>query len=106
GLNRSGSYPTRWTCEASWQKDRVSTNRGGQEAKRCRGSWGGTVLPDLLRLRESRVAGQSPLQTVPKRVRCAVVLTVHHEPIQIFNRYTGEVETEEIYGEPYMRWTY
>ena len=31
---------------------------------------------------------------------------MHHEPIQIFNRYTGEVETEEIYGEPYMRWTY
>ncbi len=28
------------------------------------------------------------------------------EPIQFFNRYTGQIETEEIYGEPFMRWTY
>ncbi len=27
-------------------------------------------------------------------------------PIQFFNRYTGEVETETIYGESYLRWTY
>ena len=28
------------------------------------------------------------------------------EPIQFFNRYSGRIETEEIYGEPFMRWTY
>ena len=28
------------------------------------------------------------------------------EPIQFFNRYTGKIETEEIYGESFMRWTY
>jgi phosphatidylserine decarboxylase len=28
------------------------------------------------------------------------------EPIQYLNRYTGQVETEEIYGEPFMRWAY
>jgi phosphatidylserine decarboxylase len=28
------------------------------------------------------------------------------EPIQFLNRYTGQVETEEIYGEPFMRWAY
>jgi phosphatidylserine decarboxylase len=28
------------------------------------------------------------------------------EPIQYLNRYTGRVETEEIYGEPFMRWAY
>jgi phosphatidylserine decarboxylase len=27
-------------------------------------------------------------------------------PIQYLNRYTGLVETEEIYGEPFMRWAY
>jgi phosphatidylserine decarboxylase len=31
---------------------------------------------------------------------------VQHEPIQFFNRYTGQIETEEVYGEPFMRWTY
>ncbi|MEM7383554.1 MAG: phosphatidylserine decarboxylase [Verrucomicrobiota bacterium] len=28
------------------------------------------------------------------------------EPIQFFNRYTGEVETEKVYGERSLRWTY
>lgn len=28
------------------------------------------------------------------------------QQIQFFNRYTGEIEVEEIYGEPFMRWTY
>ena len=28
------------------------------------------------------------------------------EPIQYFNRYTGMVETESVYGDRYMRWTY
>ena len=28
------------------------------------------------------------------------------EPIQYFNRYTGRVETEEVYGEAFMHWTY
>jgi phosphatidylserine decarboxylase len=34
------------------------------------------------------------------------LLTVQPEPIRFFNRYTGEIETEEVYGEPFMRWTY
>jgi len=28
------------------------------------------------------------------------------EPIQYLNRYTGKLETESIYGEPFMRWAY
>src|SRR3954465_4840436 len=28
------------------------------------------------------------------------------EPIHYLNRYTGEVETEDVYGAGYMRWTY
>lgn len=28
------------------------------------------------------------------------------EPIRYFNRYTGAVETEQIYGEKWLRWTY
>ncbi len=28
------------------------------------------------------------------------------EPIQFFNRYTGEIEAEEIYGEAWLRWAY
>lgn len=28
------------------------------------------------------------------------------EPIQFFNRYTGRLETETIYGEGFLRWTY
>lgn len=28
------------------------------------------------------------------------------EPIQYFNRYTGVIETENVYGDRYMRWTY
>ena len=28
------------------------------------------------------------------------------EPIQFFNRYTGRLETETIYGESFLRWTY
>lgn len=28
------------------------------------------------------------------------------EAIQYYNRYTGEIETEAIYGESYLRWTY
>ena len=28
------------------------------------------------------------------------------EPIQFFNRYTGQVETEQVYGEKPLRWTY
>ena len=31
---------------------------------------------------------------------------MQYEPIQFFNRYTGQIEAEEIYGESYMRWTY
>lgn len=27
-------------------------------------------------------------------------------PIQFFNRYTGEIETESIYGEAFLRWAY
>jgi len=27
-------------------------------------------------------------------------------PIEIFNRHTGEVETEQVYGEPFLRWIY
>ena len=26
--------------------------------------------------------------------------------IEYFNRYTGRAETEEIYGEGFLRWTY
>ena len=29
-----------------------------------------------------------------------------HEPIKYHNRYTGRVETEEVYGEAFMHWTY
>lgn len=28
------------------------------------------------------------------------------EPIQYFNRYTGRVETEEVYGHSFLKWTY
>src|SRR3954466_12772190 len=28
------------------------------------------------------------------------------EPIQYFNRYTGRIETEEVYGDRFLRWTY
>lgn len=28
------------------------------------------------------------------------------KPIEYFNRYTGELETEEVYGEPWLRWAY
>ena len=28
------------------------------------------------------------------------------EPIQFFNRYTGRLETETVYGEGFLRWTY
>jgi len=42
----------------------------------------------------------------PKRVRLPRNLTVQYRTIQFFNRYTGQIETEEVYGEPYMRWTY
>jgi phosphatidylserine decarboxylase len=28
------------------------------------------------------------------------------EPIQFFNRYTGRVETEQVYGEGFLRWAY
>jgi phosphatidylserine decarboxylase len=28
------------------------------------------------------------------------------EPIQFFNRYTGRIETEEVYGDRFLRWTY
>jgi len=28
------------------------------------------------------------------------------EPIQYFNRYTGTIETENVYGDRYLRWTY
>ena len=28
------------------------------------------------------------------------------EPVQYFNRYTGRTETEQIYGEGFLRWTY
>jgi phosphatidylserine decarboxylase len=31
---------------------------------------------------------------------------VQLEPIRFFNRYSGEIETEEVYGEPFMRWAY
>jgi phosphatidylserine decarboxylase len=34
------------------------------------------------------------------------LLAVQPEPIRFFNRYTGAIETEEVYGEPFMRWTY
>ena len=27
-------------------------------------------------------------------------------PVQYFDRYSGRVETEEIYGEAWLRWTY
>ncbi len=29
-----------------------------------------------------------------------------HEPIQYYNRYTRRVETEQVYGEGFLRWTY
>lgn len=28
------------------------------------------------------------------------------EPIQYFNRYTGRIETEDVYGDRFLRWTY
>lgn len=28
------------------------------------------------------------------------------EPIQFFNRYTGRIETEDVYGDRFLRWTY
>ena len=28
------------------------------------------------------------------------------EPVKVFNRYTGEVEVEQIYGEKWLRWAY
>jgi phosphatidylserine decarboxylase len=31
---------------------------------------------------------------------------VNQNKIEYFNRYTGRVETEEVYGEAYLRWTY
>ncbi|MFK7819587.1 MAG: phosphatidylserine decarboxylase, partial [Planctomycetaceae bacterium] len=30
----------------------------------------------------------------------------YNAPIQYFNRYTGEMETEDIYGEGFLRWAY
>lgn len=37
-------------------------------------------------------------------VRCASQMGTEH--IEYFNRYTGKVEVEEIYGEPFLRFTY
>jgi len=34
------------------------------------------------------------------------LLSVQPEPIRFFNRYTGQIETEEVYGEPFMHWAY
>jgi phosphatidylserine decarboxylase len=31
---------------------------------------------------------------------------VNQDKIEYFNRYTGRIETEEVYGEAYLRWTY
>ena len=31
---------------------------------------------------------------------------MHADQIQYFNRYTGQIETEQVYGEAFMRWTY
>src|SRR5438876_8656768 len=28
------------------------------------------------------------------------------EPIQYFNRYTGRIEIEDVYGDRFLRWTY
>src|SRR5437762_13011233 len=28
------------------------------------------------------------------------------EPIEYFNRYTGRIETEDVYGQSFLRWTY
>lgn len=28
------------------------------------------------------------------------------QPIQFFNRYTGRIETEQVYGDSYLQWTY
>src|SRR2546430_1262005 len=28
------------------------------------------------------------------------------EPIEYFNRYTGRIETEDVYGQGFLRWTY
>ena len=28
------------------------------------------------------------------------------EPVNVFNRYTGQIETEQIYGEKWLRWAY
>ena len=47
-----------------------------------------------------------PLQTRGERLSCGRELSVHAEQIQYFNRYTGQVETEEVYGEAFMRCTY
>ena len=31
---------------------------------------------------------------------------MHHDAIQFFNRYTQTVETEQVYGEGFLRWIY
>ncbi len=45
-----------------------------------------------------RFAGLAKRQ--PRTYKCAV------DPIRFFNRHTGRLETEQIYGEGFLRWTY
>jgi len=33
-------------------------------------------------------------------------MSMRGEPIEVINRYTGAVETEQVYGERWLRWTY
>lgn len=43
--------------------------------------------------------------SAPSRSGAAIELTVV-ESIRYFNRHTGSVETEQVYGESFLRWTY
>jgi phosphatidylserine decarboxylase len=53
-----------------------------------------------------RRSGQTPFTNGIAACLLRRVLSAQREPIRFFNRYTGQIEVEQIYGEPFMRWTY
>src|SRR5262245_7603721 len=46
-----------------------------------------------------------PTRLAPRRIDAAK-RTMACEPIEYFNRYTGRIETEDVYGHRFLCWTY
>ena len=52
-------------------------------------------------------AGKPPLRpTPPLRSGYWALTSSRVDPIRYFNRHTGRLETEQVYGEGFLRWTY